>query len=1146
MADEQRHTLELIARHLIRAAQPLVDAGTSLGAFMRLMNRIGFFASDIPAPYQQLATTVSDAANALQALPASPTLQDLLALLDKGKAVYEAVRQLGAGPAPGGADPAEYAQEIGERLLELLLTDYLAAEQPGAYSILSMLNVITTEHVAATATSPSFVRTRFLWQELPKVVSEPAGLPARVYHWGDAGFLDDLALEHLAALGLALGLGIAFRRSDEEALAGYIGEPDLFPPPSGRSLILPFFYANIDGTTIEGALALQKLPAQGNAPPGLILEPRLPSEMPLEFALGPSTHLKLRAGTNIGQLFGITLRPPNQIAFRYPLAPGTPLPAAGIGGSLTYTPDEPVILLGDPSASRIELAAAAAGLDANLTGSEVDLRFSADLQGLKVVVAAAEGDSFLRTIIGNKPASVDVPLGIEWSKTNGIRFKGSAAFSATLHPHLQLGPLRVETVEVTLSVPAGGPPRIKLECGAGISGKLGPLQFLMKGIGLRADVMFESGNAGPFDVGLGFKAPTGIGLEIDAGGFTGGGFLDIDEAKGEYSGGLELSFQDGISLHALAILNTKLPDGGFSLLILIDAEFPPVPLAFGFRLLGIGGVLGLNRGASIEALAAGLRDDSFDNILFPTNLAINAPQIISDLARIFPPQNGHFLIGPMAKLGWGVPTLVTAEVGVVLNLPQTDFTMIGVVHAALPADEIPILTLQVNFIGSLDFKTGRVQFDAALYDSRILNFTLTGDMAFRFYLLEGANLLLTVGGFHPAYTPPPMNLGKLSRISLVIFEGNPDVRAEGYFAVTANTVQFGARLELSYGVLGFNVYGFLAVDAVITIIPFHFVADAAAMLAVRNGSRVLFSIQLQLTLDGPLPWHGKGSASFEIGFVFTVTIHVNIEFTVGVSLATVLAPIDVLAELVNALSDLGNWRARLPPASHQAVTLRSLPDQAQVLILHPFGFLDISQKIAPLSIAIQRFGSTSPKSGSIFSIKNVMVAGNTAPTAAVREEFAPAQFFALSDAEKLSRPSFSEYDSGIAIGGDPLPRSDFKRKREVSYELIYLPERHPIRVKSGLSVDLANFAMAGAASARSPLSRRQTAPSPLADHVVVTGDSYVVVSTEDLALHAPGMVFGTATAADQALRSLLSRRPELTGAIQVMPAAAALHAGGRA
>jgi hypothetical protein len=100
---------------------------------MRLMGRIGFFAGDIPPPYRALATSVGDALTARENVPASPSLQDLLALLGKGKAVYDAVQQLGAGPVPSGADAAAYAAEIGERLFELLLTDYLAAEQPAAY-----------------------------------------------------------------------------------------------------------------------------------------------------------------------------------------------------------------------------------------------------------------------------------------------------------------------------------------------------------------------------------------------------------------------------------------------------------------------------------------------------------------------------------------------------------------------------------------------------------------------------------------------------------------------------------------------------------------------------------------------------------------------------------------------------------------------------------------------------------------------------------------------------------------------------------------------------------------------------------------------------------------------------------------------------
>ena len=64
MADPQS-TLKLVAHHLIAAARPLIDASTSPGAFGLLMGRIGFFASDIPAPYQQLASTVSDAESAV-------------------------------------------------------------------------------------------------------------------------------------------------------------------------------------------------------------------------------------------------------------------------------------------------------------------------------------------------------------------------------------------------------------------------------------------------------------------------------------------------------------------------------------------------------------------------------------------------------------------------------------------------------------------------------------------------------------------------------------------------------------------------------------------------------------------------------------------------------------------------------------------------------------------------------------------------------------------------------------------------------------------------------------------------------------------------------------------------------------------------
>ena len=1141
MADDQKHTLELIASHLIKAVQPLVDAAESRGAFVRLMSRIGFFASDIPGPYAALATTVGDAVTALESLPQEPSLQDLTGLLAKAKAVYDAIQGLGSTPAPTGADATAYAQEIGERLFELLVADYLAAEQPGAYSVLSMLHVISVESIAATPTRPSHVRTHIRWDELPRAIGDPMGLPERVYGWGRPDFDDRLLLQHLGALGLVLRLPIAYRVSDEDALTGYLGLTHAFPPPSGRSLVLPFFYANVGGETVEGALALQRLPKQGDTPPGLILEPRLPSSLPLDFDLAPSVKLKVRDGTNLGELFGITLTPPDHVDVRYPFAPGTPPPAAGIGVTVTYVPDEAVTLIGDPAASRIELASIAAGVLLDVVGTDVSLGLSADLVGLKLVIAAGEGDSFLRTIIGDDPVIVEVPIGVEWKKGKGFRFKGSAAFEVTLHPHATLGPIRVDAVTVRLAAAADGSPALRLELGAAVSGHLGPLQFMLDGIGVETDVAFQDGNAGPFDIGLGFKPPNGAGLALEGGGFTGGGFLIFDRAKGEYAGGLELRFQDRIDITAIGILSTRMPDGssGFSLLIVIASDIPPITLPFGFVLRRVGGLLALNRTINRDALEGGLRDGSLDSILFPKDIVANAARIIGDLQRVFPPQAGPFLIGPMAEITWGVPPLLTLRIGVILELPRPAIAIIGVLRAKLPKEDAAILVLQVNFVGTIDFDSGQFQFDATLYDSRVLDFTLTGDMAVRFYWKRNANLLLSAGGFHPAYTPPPMNLGALARLSVVLFAGNPDVRAESYFAVTSNTIQFGGRLQLKYSFSKFSVQGFVSLDVLITPLSFHFIADIAGMIAVKIGSHTLFSISLALTLEGPLPWHAKGTGSFEIGFIFTITIKVRFDVTVGVGAAAALAPIDVLAEIAAAVADLANWRPRLPGGSSQSVTLRATPDQAGVLVLHPNGFVDISQKLAPLGIPIQRYGSTTPAAGSVFAISDIKIGGQQASVGATREEFAPAQFFEMSDAEKLSRPSFSEFDAGVAIGGDPLPRTDFMRQREVAYEVIYLPEHHVEQPRFGMPTLLGIFSASGAAVSRSPLSRARRSASALSesDLVTVVDDRFAVVSTDDLALHSADAVFSTAFEADHALKALFAEHPELVGARQVVAAA---------
>ena len=64
-----------------------------------------------------------------------------------------------------------------------------------------------------------------------------------------------------------------------------------------------------------------------------------------------------------------------------------------------------------------------------------------------------------------------------------------------------------------------------------------------------------------------------MGLAVDAGIVTGGGYLYFDFDRGEYAGVLELSIAEVVSVKAIGLITTRMPDGskGFSLLIIITA-----------------------------------------------------------------------------------------------------------------------------------------------------------------------------------------------------------------------------------------------------------------------------------------------------------------------------------------------------------------------------------------------------------------------------------------------------------------------------------------------------------------------------------------------------------------------------------------------
>ena len=87
------------------------------------------------------------------------------------------------------------------------------------------------------------------------------------------------------------------------------------------------------------------------------------------------------------------------------------------------------------------------------------------------------------------------------------------------------------------------------------------------------------------------------------------------------------------------------------------------------------------------------------------------------------------------------------------------------------------------------------------------------------------------------------------------------IGVQGYFAVTSNTAQFGAKAELFFGFSAISVEGHLGFDALFQFSPFRFVVQISAGVSVKVFGVGVFSVHLDVALSGPTPWQIKGSAS---------------------------------------------------------------------------------------------------------------------------------------------------------------------------------------------------------------------------------------------------------------------------------------------
>jgi hypothetical protein len=724
------------------------------------------------------------------------------------------------------------------------------------------------------------------------------------------------------------------------------------------------------------------------------------------------------------------------------LAAGVDVPSTGgVIGQLGFA-DRPVLVFASDRASlrltSLVERSLLGGLVVGARSLELRLLFSGSLElelsapgpavrGLAARLDLPAGSDGLVSAIVPSGASLELELRLVASSSAGLTLGGASRRASlparTSTPGIQLRGLEVELRE-------SSPPA--LDIGSILRGELAGFKATLQGFGVTLVLDSTALRVEP-------KPPTGIGVSIDAGPARGGGFLGRRGTG--YGGAFQLSL-GFVDVQAFGILDSDVArGGGFSLLVVLGAEFTPaIELGLAFTLNAVGGLIGIQHFADTEAIGAGLRTRALDAVMFPRDVVAEAPRILDTLARLFPARAGAMVAGPMLRLGWGRPiSFVTLDVAVVLSLPDPTLLVLGRLRVAVPAPELPIVDLKIDLLGVIS--TDRIVVRASLVDSRIAGFTVSGDFGFVADWSGDPALALSAGGFHPQF-PAPAALAGMRRLSVDL---SPPIglgfRAEAYLAVTAGSVQLGARVEIFYEAGPVLVEGHLGFDALVQWSPrFAFIIDLNAGVSVQFEGESIAGVCVALHLEGPSPWRASGSGSFRL--IFKIPFEIG-PITWGDESnrpPPVVSPGRIVRE---QLGQKESWRAVFPDQGDRFVriTLPDAGDSDAGIPVHPLGAFEVRQHLVPLDREITRVGASVVRpEQSVVRLGSPSLGGVAAEaTSPLEDLFATGQYLDLPDDEKLAQPAFQPMHSGLKLVANRIVHGP-EVETVLAYETKFLPK----------------------------------------------------------------------------------------------------------
>ena len=270
-----------------------------------------------------------------------------------------------------------------------------------------------------------------------------------------------------------------------------------------------------------------------------------------------------------------------------------------------------LLTLGLPLGARFELGSGDVAIGVEKLDA-LKIFAEADLIGGVFAFGTGSADGFVSNVVPLDDVRAEFSLGVGVSNLAGLYFKGSSGLTLRLPLHLQLGPIGIEHITLGAEFREDSLP---ITAATGLSIKLGPIAGAIEDIGVRAILTpspDRTGNLGPHRRPLRVQAAQRRRAR-DRRGVVKRRRLPVlrHRPRGVRRRAGARASRAGCGSRRSGSITTRMPDGshGFSLLIIITAEFGAgIQLGFGFTLIGVGGLLGLNRTMRLAAAHGGRPD----------------------------------------------------------------------------------------------------------------------------------------------------------------------------------------------------------------------------------------------------------------------------------------------------------------------------------------------------------------------------------------------------------------------------------------------------------------------------------------------------------------------------------------------------------